>query len=241
MRTILLLLFLCACSQIETRDLLGYTAKFTPPKAATGEPTTLSVEVTKAGEPVTGLEVQGQIMNAEQKDIYYAQATENNGVYSFEWTPYDPGTHYVQFVFRAENEILKPTYLFSVRGNPTPCKDCKTAVHWHSYLNISLCGAQYDLPTEAGELNKQHTHNQTTKLHLHAMIGSENDDELKLGNLFEQLEIPFNATCIAEYCNDDPCPDGKKGKLKMAVNDKENAELDNYKWKDGDNITINFS
>ncbi len=232
-----------ACMQAQspnTRNLMGYTAQFNHPDATTGNPAILSVKITKANEPVTGLEMQGQIMDATQKDIHYEQPTESNGVYSFAWTPYEPGKYYAQFIFRTENEIIKPTYLFTVQGTSMQCDDCPTAVHWHSQLNMNICGTPYHLPLEAGDLNKQHTHNATDKLHLHAMVKSPNDEELELGNLFEQLNIKFNATCFADHCNGDLCPDGKPGALTMRVSNQSNQDFDNYLWRDGDIVSVQF-
>ncbi len=235
----------------EQRTLNNYTITLlSPDKLSARNDNILAIHIELPNNtPATDLNVQGQIMQDEH-DIFYAHALETSpGEYEFIWHPLTSGAFYVQFVFRADGTMLKPTFPITVSlpwylriwhffTSSTPPE--RKAIHWHSQLNISICGTPYHLPLEAGDLNKQHTHNSTSKLHLHAMVKDERSDELRLGNLFEQLSIPFNSTCLADYCNGDPCPDGKQGMLTMTVNNKPNQEFDNYLWRDGDVISVRF-
>jgi hypothetical protein len=232
MKKALILLLLAACAPASV-ELMGHTFTFQHTD------TVYELTVIKNGAPATGLNIQGQVMTIEQKDIYYAPAEEiSPGKYAFAWMP-PPGNYYVQFIFRAGNTTLKPTFPISITDHEE-IESNELAVHWHSHINITLCGTPYLLPPEAGDLNKQHTHGETGKLHLHAMVTPDTmDEQLMLGNLFSQLNITFNNTCFEQYCNNDLC-NGKPGMLSMIVNGEENAQFNTYSWKDNDTISITF-
>jgi hypothetical protein len=231
-KTFLPLLFLAACASASV-ELRGHTFTFQHTD------TIYELKVIKNGAPATGLNIQGQIINMEQRDIYYAPAEETSpGKYAFTWTP-QAGDYYVQYVFRADNTTLKPTFPITISENYEAPSDV-TAIHWHSRINITLCGEPYYLPLETGDLNKQHTHGEQDRLHLHAMITPDTmDEQLMLGNLFSQLNIIFNNTCFEQYCNNDLC-NGKPGMLSLLVNGEENKQFNTYSWKDNDTIQIKF-
>lgn len=124
---------------------------------------------------------------------------------------------------------------------------CELAAHWHSQLEMSVCGEPFHLPLEAGDLNKQHTHKERDRLHFHALIKTDEKgtkllepDKVRLGELFDFLGIRFTNECFGEYCNGDSCPDGTVGNLTMNVNGVPNIQYDDYVWKDGDVIKIAF-
>lgn len=124
---------------------------------------------------------------------------------------------------------------------------CVLAVHWHSQLEMSVCGKPYYLPLESGDLNRQHTHKERNKLHIHTTIKTDETgtellepEKIRVGELFDQLKIRFTNECFAEYCNNDSCPGGEPGKLRMRVNNAENKEFSKYTWNDGDSISIIF-
>lgn len=236
----IIIFFLAACVSVPPTTTLGdFVSKFEHNE------TSYTVIVTEHGKPATGLNMQGQIMNSRQEDIFYAQPSEvRPGVYTLDWKPSEAGQYFVQFVFKGDNTTLKPTFPIEIKSSQTAYNGEK-AIHWHSQLNISICGKPYHLPLETGDLNKQHTHAQQGKLHAHIMMKMSETGEvlepekLKLGHLFEQFAIPFNETCIAEHCNGNPC-EGKQGKLRMTVNGKDSLEFANYSWSDNDEIRIYF-
>jgi len=124
---------------------------------------------------------------------------------------------------------------------------CDLAIHAHAELEMSVCGEEYDLGLEDGNLGQQHTHKEKNKLHFHSLIKSEKDtgkllepEKLFVGELFDQLEIQFTKECFGEYCNGDICPNGNAGELKMTVNGIPNEEYDEYVWNDGDTVKISF-
>jgi hypothetical protein len=100
---------------------------------------------------------------------------------------------------------------------------------------------------EKGDLSKQHTHKERNLIHWHDKLPYDRStstvldwNPLKLGVFFEQMEMRFNSTCIGDRCNGDKCPSGNVGTLKMTVNGVDNAEFDQYVWKDQDKISIRF-
>ncbi len=69
------------------------------------------------GQPVQGVDVQGQIVDPQtSRDIFYAATTEvKAGEYAFTWKPSFSGEYFAQFIFlSAEDEILKPTFALAV-------------------------------------------------------------------------------------------------------------------------------
>jgi hypothetical protein len=123
---------------------------------------------------------------------------------------------------------------------------CDLAVHYHSQLEMGICGEEYNLPLEAGDLGKQHTHKEKDKLHFHALIKTDKSgteilepEKLRLGGLFEQLNIPFTKDCFADKCSGDLC-NGRNGKLTVEVNGVPNEGASDYSWRDGDEIKIYF-
>ena len=124
---------------------------------------------------------------------------------------------------------------------------CDLAVHWHSQLEMSVCGTTFNLPLEKGDLDKQHTHKERDRLHFHALLKSDEDgkvlepQKLRLGNLFDALGTKFTKECFGGYCNGDSCAGGNKGNLKVLINDIENTDGPDYNWKDGDVIHITFN
>ena len=97
----------------------GYDVAFTAPKKLyVNRALTFAVEIKdEKYQHVTGLEIQGQILDAAtKKDLSYGKVTEDSpGVYSFTWTPSFAGDYFVQFVYRLEDdEILQPTFAIRV-------------------------------------------------------------------------------------------------------------------------------
>jgi len=143
--------------------------------------------------------------------------------------------------------IAMGIYLYPPQLLDCDKEGCMLPIHWHAELNISVCGKEVFLPEEAGDLNTQHTHNDSNRLHLHAMTKMNGEQTAlltpeihHLGNVFQQTGIAFNSTCFSSYCNGDSCIGSNPGSLRMKVNGEVNAEYDKYVWIDGDEIRIEF-
>jgi len=124
---------------------------------------------------------------------------------------------------------------------------CDLVLRWHSQLHMTICGEDYHLPLEAGDLNVLHTHKKLDQLHFHSLMKTDETgneilepEKLATGGLFKQWDIRFTDECFVDYCNGDSCPDGTTGKLSMTVNDVPKAEFGDYSYKDGDEIRITF-
>ncbi|MBI2079630.1 hypothetical protein HYT84_02605 [Candidatus Micrarchaeota archaeon] len=125
---------------------------------------------------------------------------------------------------------------------------CTISYHWHAILDAYICGEKLHFPLETGDVSlSPHTHKDSDKMHIH--ITSEvnpktreilNKEALKIKEFFRQTKIHFNNSCINGKCNGDLCG-GKTGTVKMIVNEKPNYEFENYVWKEGDKILIEFN
>ncbi|MBI4448549.1 hypothetical protein HY641_00790 [Candidatus Woesearchaeota archaeon] len=124
---------------------------------------------------------------------------------------------------------------------------CELAVHWHSNVEITVCSEGFDLPLEAGNLDKVHTHKEKGRLHFHSLIKTDTEgvkllepEKLRVGQLFDHIGMRFTSTCIGTYCNGDACPDGTVGNLRMTLNGAPHPDLSSYSYKDGDKMNVVF-
>ncbi|MBI4146033.1 hypothetical protein HY489_01705 [Candidatus Woesearchaeota archaeon] len=125
---------------------------------------------------------------------------------------------------------------------------CIKTFHAHADITIDLCGKKMSLPLEHGPLEGPHTHKERNLMHFHERLPYEpttgkllEDRPLRLETFMKEFKIPFNETCIANYCNGNACPDGKEGVVRMMVNQDQTFAYQKYVWKDGDEIIITFS
>ena len=108
------------------------------------------------------------------------------------------------------------------------------ASHIHSNLKIIVNGQNQLIPANIGIfpgiMRPLHTHDSSGKIHIEGPFKRD----FTLGEFFQVWEKTFNSTCIFDNCVD-------KGILKMYVNGNENNEFNNYIFKDGKNILIEFT
>lgn len=91
-------------------------------------------------------------------------------------------------------------------------------VHWHALVDIAICGQKRDLPKGAsGEIGTPllHSHNDNT-IHVEGRVVRPED--IMLGKFFDVIGVPFDKDRIMEKKNDDVCPNGQPGTVKMFVN-----------------------
>lgn len=109
-------------------------------------------------------------------------------------------------------------------------------IHWHPHLTIKINGQQQAIPANVGigaTIHQPiHTHDDTGILHMEN--GNPTAENMKLGFFFTIWGKKFNNGCIFEFCNS-----GDK-KIKFTVNEKENADFENYFMRDGDKMVIEY-
>lgn len=126
-------------------------------------------------------------------------------------------------------------------------RECEKSIHIHADLEVTICSQLYALDKDTGELADIHTHKESNTLHFHERLKSTPSGEildyspLYLNNSVKSL-LNFDLTneCIGQWCNGEKCPNGKRGKLGLTVNDEKVKEIPAYVWKDGDKIQLTF-
>ena len=114
-------------------------------------------------------------------------------------------------------------------------------VHWHSKVDIEICGKKIDLPRipyGQGHLGSAvlHTHDDNVA-HIEGQIIKKED--ASLGKFMDLIGVKFLETQIFDKKNGDEC-EGIPGSLKMFVNGERSDEFRNHVLKDGEEIKIVF-
>src|SRR3989344_7868594 len=116
--------------------------------------------------------------------------------------------------------------------------NCIVALHMHSEVEIKVCSEEIKLPLEAGDKTATHTHKERNLLHFEERLRYDNATQtiletepitLKTFFNYQDVNIIFNSTCIADKCNGDLC-NGNLGTLKFSVNEMPNNEFESYVW-----------
>ena len=114
-------------------------------------------------------------------------------------------------------------------------------VHWHTKLDLSICGHPKNLPrAPAGSSHLGnillHTHDDDI-VHVEGHVLKK--DEIRLGEFFDAINVPFGKDRFFDKKNGDLC-DGKPGMVKMWVDDKESQEFRDLLALDGQKVKISF-
>ena len=113
-------------------------------------------------------------------------------------------------------------------------------VHWHSRLNVFVCGNEVLMPSPSGEhhvgLPLLHTH-EDRLIHIEGIVWKPED--ITLGKYMEAIGRNFKGNELLDKKNGNVC-NNLPGKVKFFVNGKENFELTNYVIKDGENYELRF-
>lgn len=109
----------------------------------------------------------------------------------------------------------------------------KGLVHWHADLEIMICGKEVELEkSESFFSNKvgipEVHHHGDMRIHIEGVVNKR--EEATLGYFFDSINEDFTNESILNHKNGELC-NGKPGKLRMFVNDKENFEFRNYEIK----------
>ncbi len=114
--------------------------------------------------------------------------------------------------------------------------------HWHAAYEVVICGEnQEQYPQTPGGV---HTHGDG-QIHIHPHTPLETGENANLRLFFFSVNGDLKSDYIKlpggkEYRNEDKCPDGREGSLKIIVNGKETEEKEKYPIKDGDKVRIEF-
>ncbi len=117
-------------------------------------------------------------------------------------------------------------------------------VHWHADIELETCGKVRDdllkIDFDAGGRGTHllHTHGDG-KIHIEDKVIWRKED-IALGKFFDAVGLIFSENLLLDKKNGDECSPGKKGKVKMFVNGKENSEFRNFVMTDGDKIKLVF-
>jgi hypothetical protein len=109
-------------------------------------------------------------------------------------------------------------------------------IHWHTYIDLTICGEHIDLPCPAQTSGQVHGknfcgehilhHHFDNTIHIEGLIQKKED--IALGKFFDAVGIPFDKDKILDKKNGDLCPDGRPGMLKMYVNDQPRNDFRDY-------------
>lgn len=104
----------------------------------------------------------------------------------------------------------------------------RNGLHWHTELAIFVNGEKMEIPADIGigaVHSPIHTHDSSGVIHMEFQ-GVVRKGDLRLGRFFEVWNKDFM---------------GFGSSVKMTVNGKENAELQNYDMRDGDRIELHYT
>ncbi len=112
---------------------------------------------------------------------------------------------------------------------PIPAEEIisRRGLHWHPELTLYVKGEKQQIPANIGigvVHNPIHTHDASGVIHLEFQ-GVVRENDVKLGHFFEAWNKDF-----MEF----------GPSVRMMVNGKENAELQNYPMEDGDKIELYY-
>jgi len=100
--------------------------------------------------------------------------------------------------------------------------------HWHSNIEVSVCGEPAKLRCGAGMCGPMtlHHHNDDI-IHIEGNTIAKEED-ISLGKFLDGINLEFSGTNLFGKNNGDLCPNGQQGTVKMYVNGQPNMEFDNY-------------
>lgn len=152
--------------------------------------------------------------------------------------------------FRGEEENVraqKPIIFCQPQDAPPEQQQCFFASHIDVYVTVKIWGEEKTLPFEKGDLTKSHLHAEKNKVHWHSLIPVdprkkqlENASPLTLGQLFDDLNIPFDHDRIFDAKNGNVGPSGRPGELNMFVNGQAKNQFRDYVRQPNDHIDLIF-
>lgn len=114
-------------------------------------------------------------------------------------------------------------------------------VHWHTQLEMEICGKKIDLPRIGAGAHHRglpllHTHDDNI-IHVEGYVSHPND--VLLGRFMDGVGVKFSDKEFFDKKEGDLCDD-KPGKLKMWLNGESSTLFREYSARDGDKVKIVF-
>jgi len=155
---------------------------------------------------------------------------------------------YMASFFKAEEQGVrsqKPIIFCQPQNAKPENQKCFFTTHVDTYLTIKIWGEEKNLPFEKGNLTKAHTHAGRNKVHWHSLIPVDPatrklERDFTLGEILDDLSVPFDKDRIFNFKNGDRGPAGKPGILKMLVEEKPNFEFRNFILTGEQHISLIF-
>ncbi len=110
-------------------------------------------------------------------------------------------------------------------------------IHWHPHLRIVVKGEEQIIPANIGISGARHEpiHTHETDGIMHVENGAPNEENMRLAYFFRIWGKKFSKDCIFEFCN------GGNSTVKFSVNGNESDLFENYIFRDGDEVLIEYS
>jgi len=136
---------------------------------------------------------------------------------------------YVASYFRGQEERIRSenpiTFCQPPNASPEEQK-CYFTTHIHFFPSMKIFGEERTLPFEQGPLERFHTHFEINKVHWHTLLPAnpltkQPLENLTLGELFDDLGIPFDNNRIYEFESGMINPEtGQPAKLAVFIDDE---------------------
>ncbi len=113
---------------------------------------------------------------------------------------------------------------------------CNLSLHIHADVKFNLCGNEFVLPREWGELSGLHTHKEANLLHFHDNLKlnpinklPDPDERLSLQEIIDVFELSPQKFCGSDNVD-----------IVTTVNGKVDPNGLEYNWKDGDDVELTY-
>ncbi len=109
-------------------------------------------------------------------------------------------------------------------------------IHWHPHLRIVINGEEQIIPANIGITGSRHEPIHTHEIDgiIHVENTNPTPENMRLAYFFRIWGKKFSKDCIFEFCN------SEEGTVKFYVNGKESDLFENYIYRDGDELLIEY-
>jgi hypothetical protein len=123
------------------------------------------------------------------------------------------------------------------------------SVHWHTKVQLELCGQRLDLPCLQESSGTVHGkdfcgthefhHHHDNVIHMEGAFPRRED--AYLGRFFDAIGMPFSETQLWNWTDGMTCPNATTpGKVRFLLNGRESSAWRNHTVRDGDTIKVSF-